>query len=243
MANKWGPAPTAVPNSLPIPRVSMARCLTLTKVSAGSVTVTAAGAGDTVALLMVGSVDLLNGATVTYATSAAYFAYLIAAKINQNTANHDYWATVVSDVVWIFPQDGRTVDTATITVDDTGFSATVANMNSAQTFVAAVKWDSGNLGQDAFADTGMYRVGFDFSVVQSLTTDWDATSGRAMEITYTVEDQTLDVYVGGPGRHRLTTTSPQNSQKFATMAVAADIVSMFLQSGGPQNPTYLVSAW
>jgi hypothetical protein len=139
--------------------------LTITAVSMGAIDVSnAADGSDIIRDIVVGThpgEDLLGGDDVTWASSDTVFAALIAAKINQKTAEHQYLAFSVTDHVFIIPKNPWAADTGTITVDDESFTASVANMNIEQAFAARVRVLSGAAA--GIPDTKVYALGFDHS--------------------------------------------------------------------------------
>jgi len=175
--------------------------LMLWAASGGAIDISDAAATDTIAGVFVSThstEDLLGGDVVTWGTDDATFALLIAAKINEKTAGHHYWAVAVSDQVMIWPKDPWKADTGTITVDDTGFTAVVANMNVEQAFVTGFRVLSEQAA--GIPGAGMYTIGFDHS---NLPLDSGASMGYA-------EGDDDRVEVGGrkPGRFNLRSQSP-----------------------------------
>lgn len=82
----------------------------------GSVELTG-GASGTITSITVNSVEVLNG-TVTYATSLAYTAQLIAESINEKVSSPEYWARAVGAKVFIWQQTplaGTLTVTSTVT--------------------------------------------------------------------------------------------------------------------------------
>lgn len=250
MAHTAGKAPGAHGDRQPVPLFSLRTGLTLTAISGGAIDVSnAADTSDNIKDIVVAThsdEDLLGGDTVTWATSDAVFARLIAEKINEKADEHHYWATHATDHVYIWPQDGSASDTGAITVDDTSFTASVANMNSEQAFVAATKWVSGNYGVDAFADAKMYRIGFDFSNFWTNDSNWDLTALKGVELVLQTEDQTLTVYVGPGGNIALSGTPADNDieeRTFGVLGCSMGLMDLFAQAGAASNPVYHLRAW
>lgn len=176
-------------------------CLTLWKLSGGAIDISDAAAADTIAAIFSSThstEDLLGGATVTWATDDGTFASLIAAKINEKSAQHHYWATAISDHVFVWPKNPWVADTGTITVDDTGFTASVANLNAEQAWATGARVLSGTTS--GIPGTSMYALGFDHS---NLPTDVGATMGY-------VDGADARVELDGrkPGRFNLRSQSP-----------------------------------
>jgi len=222
------------------PRLTLPSGLTLTSISGGAIDISGADTGDSILDIFVSThptEDLLGGDTVAWATSDTVFARLIARKINEKAAEHHYWATAVTDHVFIWPQDGSAADTGTITCDDVGFTATIADMNAEQAFVAAVRWNSGNEGVDAFADTKMYRIGFDMDHLRSINDEIDMSGALGAEVDFTTEDQILTLYFSGGGTIPLGASAV--TKTIATLGVAQRHVDLFAQSAAAQNPTYV----
>lgn len=241
MANKYGQSPYAeVGQAVPIARLEVPGGLTLTKISGGAIDVSNGTDGsDIISNIKVSTYpteDLLGGSSVTWATSDAVFARLIARKINENAGSHHYWATNVADHVMIWPQDGTAADTGTITSTDVSFTSSITNMNSEQAFVAAVKWNSGNEGADAFADTAMYQIGFDLAYLRSIDANWDLTTALSAELDITTEDQILSLYLGARGVHTLGASAVKKT--LAVLGVAQGHLRLFAQSAAAQNPVY-----
>lgn len=139
--------------------------MTITAVSMGAIDVSdAANSSDIIRDIFVSThptEDLLGGDDVTWDTSDTVFASLIAAKINEKSSEHQYWAFSVTDHVFILPKNPWEADTGTITCDDESFTASVANMNIEQAFAAALRVLSGAAA--GIPDTKVYAVGFDHS--------------------------------------------------------------------------------
>jgi hypothetical protein len=140
-------------------------CMMLWKLSGGAIDVSnAADGSDNVKDLFVDTYpteDLLGDDTVTWATSDTEFARLIALKINQKSAGHHYWATSVTDHVFIWPKNPWIADAGVITVDDTSFTAAVANMDIEQPWATGIRVISGQ--SSGIPGTSMYAIGFDNS--------------------------------------------------------------------------------
>lgn len=234
------------PKSAPVGagRADLPGCLTLTAVSGGSTRWNGMGAADTVTSITVGGTEIL-GSTITYATSVAATCKTAIRAINAYQS--PYWATFDgTDKILIWPRDGSSSTTATVATTESGFTATDVNMNTEQAFVAAVRWPSLNLGDDAFADTKMYRVGFDFSQMYSLSSDATITTAEGAEITFRTEDQALDVFIGSEGKWQLAAngaTATAGQHTFSVLACSQGHLSLFLQSAAAQNPTYLMRIW
>ena len=106
-------------------------------IATGSVELTGGGAGS-VNTITVDSIDILGGA-VTYATSLANTAALVAAQINSNQANPEYTAAVLSGaIITIYARRGTGAESnglvvastvTTITKTDTNMSGGVTAVN------------------------------------------------------------------------------------------------------------------
>ncbi len=244
MTINYGFPPGPKGSPVPVGRADLPGCLTLTSISGGSTRWNGAGANDTVSSITVGGTEIL-GSTITYATSVAATCKTAIRAINAYQS--PYWATFDgTDKILIWPRDGSASDTGAVATTESGFTATDVNMNSEQAFVAAVRWPSLNLGDDAFADTKMYRVGFSFSGLYSLSSDAVITSAEGAEILFRTEDQALDVFIGAEGKWQLAAngaTAVAGQQVFSVLACAQGHMSLFLQSAAAQNPTYLMRIW
>lgn len=239
MANTWGKAPGPTGDRQSVARATLFGCVTLNKVSRGSTRWNTIGAGDTVTSITVGGTEIL-GSTITYATSIA--ATCKAAIKAINAYNSPYWAKFEgTDIIYIFPRDGSAADTGAVVATTAGFTSTDVNMNTSVAFVAATRWPSLNLGDDAFADAALYRLAFDFSNLKSNDSNWTLTSAEGAEIDITTEDQTLDVHIGPEGMQTLSATPAEKT--FSVLAVTQGQLSMFLQSGAAQNPTFRLRVW
>lgn len=243
MANKYGRPVGGPTNPIALPRIETPGGLTLTKISGGSVRVNDAATGDSLspANFLVGTQSLI-ASTVSWATDDLTFTRLLTRAINDYTATSGFWATHDgTDKVLIWPADGRTQVTTAITATGTGFTSTVQNMDVYQAFVAETDWNSGNEGADAFADAGMYRVGFDFAHLYSLASTealgaWDLTSAKCAELDITTEDQVLSAYLGSKGVHTIGSAAVKKT--LAVLGCMEDHISLFLQSAAAQNPVY-----
>lgn len=219
--------------------VSIPGGVTLTQISGGAIDVSnAANGSDTIADIVVAThsgEDLLNGATVTWATSDAVFARAIARKINEEADNHHYWATVggaSNDHVFIWPQDGSSSDTGAITVTDTSFTASIANMNSEQAFAAAVRAPSWNYGADVLPDTNMYRVDFDFDYLGSEVNDDNIENMAAVHWNVYPEDQVVYLHMGAEGLIYV----PSAAWKTINIKAVADgHINLFAQAAAATN--------
>lgn len=249
MTNQAGRAPGSIGDGQSVALFSLRCGLTLNDISGGAIDISDAATGDSIADIFVSThptEDLLGGDTVAWATDDATFARLIATKINEKANEHHYWATHASNHVYIWPQDGSAADSGTITADDTGFTASIANMNSEQAFAAATKWVSGNYGVDAFGGTTMKRIGFDFSNFRSIDTNWDLSQLKGVELVLQTEDATLTVYTGPGGNIVLSATPSDNDieeRTFGVLGHSMGLLGLFAQSGGAQNPTYHLRTW
>lgn len=243
MANTYGRLPGPVQSPVPLPRLELPGGLTLTKISGGSVRVNDAATGDSVSSITVGGTEILSG-TVAWATDDLTFTRLLVRNINAYSGTSGYWATHDGvDKVLIWPLNGATSDTGAVVTTGSGFTPADTNMNSYQAFVAAVDWNSGNEGADAFADTGMYRVGFSMAHLKSLATTaaqgaWTLTGAEAWELDITTEDQTLSAYIGSKGVHTLGSSAVKKT--LGIWGCFKGHCSLFLQSGAAQNPTYVL---
>lgn len=244
MTNKAGVGPLGHPQSLPVALFSLRGGLTITVVSGGSTRWNTIGAGDTVSSITVGGTEIL-GSTITYATSVAATCKTAVKTINAYSS--PYWATFDgTDKILIWPRDGSASDASAVVTTESGFTATDVDMNTEQAFVAAVRWPSVNLGDDAIGGTSMYRVGFDFSGYYSNDTNWSLTGMKGVELVLQTEDATLDVYIGPEGKIQLSATPADNDieeRTFSVLGCAMGLMDMFIQSGGAQNPTYHLRAW
>lgn len=248
MANAYGRPVGSPTHPIALARLEVAGGLTLTKISGGSVRVDAAGAGDSFspANLLVGTQSLIES-TVTFATDVLTFTRLLVRAINDYTATSGFWATHDGiDKVLVWSADGRTQITTAITATGTGFTATAQNMNVYQVFVATVDWNSGNEGADAFADTAMYRVGFDFAHLYSLASTealgaWTLTGAKCAELDVTTEDQILRAYIGSKGVHTIGAAAVK--KELAVLGCMDGHASLFLESAAAQNPTYSLRIW
>jgi hypothetical protein len=234
-----------------MPRLTIPGGLTLTQVSGGTIDISnAADGSDNILDIFVSTYpteDLLGGETVTWVTSDAVFAQLIARTINKHAAEHHYWATAAAAVVYIWPQDGTAADTGSITGDDVSFTATFVAMNTAQAFVAAINWDSGNYGQDIFASTAIFQIGFDLTELRSLNTDWDLTTAKAMRLTITAEDQIVRVFCGARGQIAIpasdATTDIEGKRSIHVLGAMDGHIKYFIQAAAASNPTYEIDLW
>lgn len=221
-----------------MPRLEIPGGLTLTKISGGSVRVNDAATGDSVSSITVGGTEIL-GATVAWATDDLTFTRLLVRQINSYSGTSGYWATHDgTDKVLIWPLNGATQDTGAVVTTGSGFTPADTNMNSYQAFVAATDWNSGNEGADAFADTGMYRVGFSMAHLKSLDSNWTLTGAEAWELDITTEDQTLIAYIGSKGV--ITIGSAAVKKTLGVWGCFQGHCSLFLQSGAAQNPVYVL---
>lgn len=246
-----GRAPGPLDGPLPVALFSLRGGLTLTAVSGGSTQWTGMGAGDTVTSITVGSTEIL-GSTITYATSVAATCKTAVRTINAYSS--PYWATFDgTDKILIWPRLASASDTGTVTTTEAGFTATDVNMNTAQAFVAAARWPSVNLGDDAISSsigTKMCRIGFDFSNMYSGQNGEDGndvlTKLKGVELVLQTEDATLDVYIGPEGKIQLSATPADNDieeRTFGVLGCALGLMDCFIQSGGAQNPVYHLRAW
>lgn len=250
MTNQAGRPPGPIGDGQPVPLFSTRCGLTLTAISGGAIDVSGGvDTSDIIRDIVVSThptEDLLGGDDVAWATSDTVFARKIATKINDKAGGHHYWATSVTDHVFIWPQDGSESDTGTITFDDESFTATGADMNVEQVFVAAVNWTSPNYGVDAFADTKMYRIGFDPSIFWSNDANWSMSQYKGVELDLQTEDQTLTVYCGPGGYIALSATPADNAveeRTFDVLGCSMGIMDLFAQSGAAQNPVYRLRGW
>jgi hypothetical protein len=239
---------------LAVPRLTVPMGLTLLQISGGAIDISnAADGSDQILDIFVSTYpteDLLGGETVTWATSDTVFAAAIARCINKHAGEHHYWATSLTDHVFIWPQDPSVADTGTITCDDVSFTASIANMNAEQAFGTEANWDSGNYGIDIFAGTAMYLIGFDLDGLESWDDEWDLSTAKAVRLTITTEDQIAYVYVGGQGRGRLlipasdyATTKIEGKRELNVLGAMQGHVPLFIQAGAANNPTYELDIW
>jgi hypothetical protein len=168
------------------------------------------------------------------------FGRLISRRINFVAGGHHYWSTCATDHVFVWPQDGTEADTGAITCDDESFTASITNMDSEQAFAAAVQWDSGNDGVDAFPDTAMYQVDFDMSYLRSLDSNWSLTSALGAELKLISEDQILNWFIGARGKAPIAAGA---NELIDVLAVAQGHLRLFVQSAAAQNPTYRFRGW
>lgn len=236
-AHRWG-RPAGPPDS---PwnhhMASIPGGITLTTISGGAIDISnAADGSDNIKdITVAGGADLLGGDTVTWATSDAVFAALIAKKINEKAAEHSHWATIgigATDHVLVWPQDGTAQDTGAIAVDDTSFSASVENMNSEQAFAAATRVPSRNYGINALPDTKMYQVNFDFDYLGSTVNDNNIENFSAVHMN--VYPTASDVYfhMGAEGDIYV----PSGAWKSINVKAAAlGLVKMFVQASAATN--------
>lgn len=221
--------------------------------SIGAIDVNDSATTDTIADIVVSThpgEDLLGGDTVTWSDDDATFAALIAAKINEKSAEHQYWARAVGDHVLILPKNPWVADTGTITVDDTGFTAAIEDMNGEQAFAAGVRVPSGAVA--GIPDTKIYAVGFDHT---HLPADARAYLGSGLSLDGKA-----------PGRYNFRTTTPWRltfqSDQITTwfdvgggvLTLAADTdadrhvyqwreVPWFVQAAAAAEPQYVTRAY
>ena len=205
------PGPTGAPVSHA--RFAVSGCLDKIVISGGAIDVSGAADGSDTLKSVFSSTypteDLLGGDTVTWATDDATFARLICAKINEKSTGHHYWATRAADHVFVWPKDGTVSDTGVISVDDTSFTASVANMNVEQAFVAGVPLISGGYGADNVAAT-MLQLKPNFSrlpdpaigvgdVDDDGVSAYDMRRAKGIELDILLEDADLTAYMGWEG--------------------------------------------
>lgn len=218
--------------AISIPRLEVPGGLKLTQCSGGSIDVAGAGAGDTVTSITVDGTEVL-GSTITYDTSVAHTMRLIQRAINAYAGNTKVFATNDgTSKILLWPLAAQTAAvTWTVATTESGFTATDVDFNTHQAYAAAVECNSEGEGADNVG-TSLYRVGFDWSYLTSLDSNWDVTTCKAAEIDITTEDAILRVYVGKKGARVLAAAAEKT---FATLGVAQGHIPMFLQSAAAQN--------
>lgn len=218
--------------AISIPRLEVPGGLMLTQCSGGSIDVAGAGAADTVTSITVDGTEVL-GSTITYATSVANYMRLIQRAINAYAGNTKVFATNDgTSKILLWPLAAQTAAvTWTVATTESGFTATDVDFNTHQAYAAAVECNSEGEGADNVG-TVMYRVGFDWSYLTSLDSNWDVTTCKAAEIDLTTEDQVLRVYVGKKGAHVLAAAAEKMT--LAVLGVAMGHIPMFIQSAASQ---------
>lgn len=244
MTEQWGGAPTSRANGIPIARVGLSGHLTFTAVSGGLFDLADIGAGDSQNTLTVGGTSIIDSAQ-TFLTDAATTAHKVARHINSASAflNHNYWASIAvadSDHVRIWPKDGTASVVATVTGTDTGYTPVYGDVNTTQAFAAAVRKPSWNYGDDVFPDTQMYQVGFDFSNLASLNSNFSLSNMTAVELLVYPEDQVVRAYIGYEGHIRIPSAA---WFKLDLLAVAQGQLRLFMQAEAATNMAYKLLVW
>lgn len=241
MSETYGRPPGNVMQPRNHARLSLPGWLKRTTCSGGSSDISGAGAGDTVTAVAINSVNQLQSATITYATSVANFARLIINDVNTNP-NAAYWGTWngTDKILW-WPRAVQTAaDTSTVDVTESGFSCTDVNMNTAQAYVAASHVPSWNYGIDALPDTSMYNFAFDFSGLGSLDTNWSLTTAEGIELILQPEDQIVNAYIGTMGYNRCLSAVETPLDVWGVMQ---GHVTMFMQAAAATNLSYRVRVY
>lgn len=244
MAENWGGAPTTRANGVPIARAALSGHLTFTQISGGLFDLADIGAGDSQDTLTVGGVSIIDSAQ-TILTDAATTAHKIARHINSASVflEHDYWASIDvanSDHVRIWPKDGTAQVTGTVTGTDTGYTPVYGDMDVTQAFAAAVRKPSWNYGDDVFPDTNMYQVNFDFSNLESLSSNWSMANMQAAELMVYPEDQVVRAYIGYEGYIRIPSAAWFT---IPLLAVAQGQLRLFMQAEAATNMAYKLLVW
>lgn len=237
MTNRYGRPPGDAKAPRNHARLSIPGGITLTAISGGAIDLNDMGASDSQDTLTIDSVAVIT-APIAFTTDLATTARLLAANVNANVANHNYWASIkigATDWVEFWLRDGTATSGAlTVTGTDTGYTPNYVNMNTEQAFVAAVRAPSGNYGIDMF-DTKMYQVGFDFSLLRSLDSNWDITTAKGVELHVYPEDQILNAHIGPEG---LIACRSAEWTILDIMGCMEGHQRLFLQSAAAQNCWY-----
>lgn len=195
MGHDYGRPPGPVNDQQSFAMLDIPGGITLATVAAGAVDLNDMGSGDSLDTLTVDGTNIMTAA-ITYATSLPVTARRVALNINANSQTSGYWARIkpgATDWVQIFRNDGAT-STATVSGTDTGFTPVYVNMGTEIAAVAAARVPSWNYGIDVFADTNVYMVGFDFSLMPTAV-----QSFKAVEMVIYPEDQVVYGHVGPEG--------------------------------------------
>lgn len=236
MANTYGKLPGNISSPVYAHRLEVPGGLLLTQISGGSYRVNDAATGDSVSAITIGGVNQLN-ATVTWATDDLTFTRLIVRNINANPSA-TYWATHDgTDIVRLWPKSAAASIVATITSTEVGFTPVIQNVNTHQAFVAAVVWNSGNEGADAFGSAAMFLVTFSFAYLSSLDSNWTLTAAESWELDITTEDQITSIYIGSEGV--ITLGQPSIKKTLCVWGCFQGHTGLFMLSAAAANPTYV----
>lgn len=195
MGHTYGRPPGNINDKANHGMLSIPGALTLTQVAAGALDLNDMGSSDSQDTLTVAGTDILNG-SVPFTTDLATTARLVAININNYSQTSGFWARIkpgATDWVEFFRNDGAT-GAATVSGTDTGFSPAYVDVNTEITAAAEFRAPSWNYGIDMFANTNVYKVGFDFSLLPSAV-----QTAKAVEMVIYPEDQVVYAHMGPEG--------------------------------------------
>lgn len=236
MGHTYGRLPGNVNDKSPHGMLDIPGSVTLAVVSAGAVDLNNMGASNSLDTLTVGGTNILTAA-ITYTTSLAVTARLVALNINANSQTSGYWARIkpgATDWVQIFRNDGAP-GAATVSGTDTGFTPVYVDFDTEITPVAAARYPSWNYGLDMFADTNVYKVGFDFSLMPTAV-----TTAKAVFMVIHPEDQVVYAHIGPEGV--IYCPSAANTTIAVRGAMDGD-VTLFLSAAAATNCAYKLTVY
>lgn len=228
MSHAYGRPPGPVNDQQPFSILDIPGGLTLATVAAGAVDLNDMGSGDSLDTLTVDGTNIMTAA-ITYATSLAVTARLVAININANSQTSGYWARIkpgATDWIQIFRNNGGST-AATVSGTDTGFTPAYVDVGTEIAAVAAARVPSWNYGIDFFADTNVYKMAFDFSLMPSAVQSY-----KAVDMVIYPEDQVVYAHIGPEG----VIYCPSAKETTISVKGAMDgDVSMFLSAAAATN--------